>query len=63
MTDKNPSDSTPDYMAEKFIALRAYEYWQQRGQPFGSAQIDWLRAVDEISREMTTASGARQDLK
>jgi len=63
MTDKNPSDSIPDYMSEKFIALRAYEYWQQRGHPFGSAQIDWLRAVDEISREMTTASGTRQDLK
>ena len=48
----------PDsYLADKFVALRAYYYWLQRGCPFGSPIIDWFKAVGDISREMTLASG------
>jgi hypothetical protein len=57
MTDKNPANSSPDYMADKFIALRAYEYWEKRGKPFGSPTDDWFRAIEDINGEMTQASG------
>jgi hypothetical protein len=30
------------------IAALAYEYWQERGQPEGSAEEDWHRAVKEL---------------
>lgn len=32
------------------IAVLAYSYWLERGQPDGSAEEDWLRA----ERELTT---------
>jgi hypothetical protein len=44
-------------LAERFIALRAYEYWVQRGCPFDSPDIDWFKAIEDIRREMTQASG------
>ena len=48
----------PDtYLAEKFIALRAHEYWVQRGCPLDSADIDWFKAIEDIRGEMTVASG------
>jgi hypothetical protein len=44
------------------IAQRAYELWQQRGCPEGSAEQDWLEACDElrasrVSAEARSASG------
>jgi len=53
----------PDYRADTPIARRAYEYWEQRGHPFGSPETDWLRAVTEINREMTRASRTAVHLK
>jgi Protein of unknown function (DUF2934) len=32
------------------IANLAYAYWQERGRPFGSPDIDWLRAEARIGR-------------
>jgi len=32
---------------EDAIRLRAYHYWQERGCPVGSPELDWLRAVQE----------------
>jgi hypothetical protein len=49
----------PDYMAYKFIALRAYEYWERRGRPFGSPDCDWFQSISDINREMTSASGSK----
>jgi hypothetical protein len=63
MPDKDPSDSTPDYMADKFIALRAYEYWEKRGSPFGSPTVDWFKAIEDIKDDMTRASGTRFSMK
>lgn len=33
------------------IAARAYQLWQAKGRPAGSAQEDWLRAVEELRSE------------
>jgi hypothetical protein len=30
------------------IELLAYEFWQARGCPFGSAEEDWVRAVEQL---------------
>ena len=37
-----------DPMEDKAIAQRAFEYWNERGRPFGSPEEDWYRAEREI---------------
>lgn len=37
------------------IARLAYSYWERRGRPVGSPDIDWLRAERELLSEMNTA--------
>jgi hypothetical protein len=37
------------------IARLAYFYWEHRGRPIGSPDIDWLRAERELLPEMNTA--------
>jgi hypothetical protein len=32
---------TPSY---EEIAILAEQYWQERGRPFGTPEVDWLRA-------------------
>jgi hypothetical protein len=56
------SKPAADYMGDKFIARRAYQYWEQRGRPFGSPDIDWLKAIENIHIEMTFASGSDPSL-
>ena len=33
------------------IELRAYQLWEQRGRPWGTAEIDWFAAEREISED------------
>ena len=35
------------------IAVLAYDYWEQRGRAFGTPELDWYRAVDDMNRERT----------
>jgi len=30
------------------VAKRAYLFWEQRGRPFGSPEVDWWRAEREL---------------
>lgn len=32
----------------RMIAERAYRYWEERGRPIGSPEIDWSRAAMEL---------------
>jgi hypothetical protein len=50
--EKAPLTSAAQYdpMEEKAIAQLAYEYWTQRGCPFGSPEVDWYRAEREIKK-------------
>jgi len=58
MTEQgNETNRSPDYMGDKFIAIRAYQFWEDRGKPFGSPDLDWFRAKEDIRREMTRVSG------
>jgi Protein of unknown function (DUF2934) len=40
--------TTADNATEAEIAARAYELWQERGCPIGSAQEDWFKAEHEL---------------
>ena len=40
-TDSAMATRTPTY---EDVAILAEQYWQERGRPFGSPEIDWLRA-------------------
>jgi hypothetical protein len=49
MTD---SRSTPEYNdpSHDEIARLAYFYWEARGRPEDSPEIDWLRAEEDLGR-------------
>jgi Protein of unknown function (DUF2934) len=36
---------------DKEIADLAYRYWEQRGRPVGSPDIDWHSAAHDVDRE------------
>ncbi len=40
---------------EEVIRVRAYQLWEHRGHPYGSAMEDWL----EAETELVSTSGAR----
>lgn len=47
---------TPEIMSiEEAIRFRAYQLWEHRGHPYGSAMEDWLRAETEVASD----NGAR----
>jgi len=37
---------------EERVRQRAFELWEQRGRPIGSAEVDWFRAEKEIDAEL-----------
>jgi hypothetical protein len=44
---QRPLDLRTDFLGEdrhEFVAKLAYKYWEERGRPFGSPEIDWFRA-------------------
>jgi hypothetical protein len=56
------SDQTPLHEARhKIIAEKAYYYWEQRGRPIGSPEVDWLQAEREVDREAPWSSGEHQN--
>ena len=44
------------------VARLAYRFWEERGSPFGSSEIDWHRAEQELQArsETTEPVGNRQ---
>ena len=36
------------------IARLAYQFWEERGRPFGSSEMDWLRAEQELQARPET---------
>ena len=37
-----------DALNAQDVAKLAYLFWEERGRPFGSPEIDWSRAVREL---------------
>jgi hypothetical protein len=49
----------PDFLGEgrhEFVAKLAYQYWEARGRPFGSPEVDWF-AAERTLYESLVASG------
>jgi Protein of unknown function (DUF2934) len=47
---------TPQFInPEEAIRVRAYQLWERRGHPYGSAMEDWLQAETEV----VSLNGAR----
>lgn len=49
--DEVQAPAPSDELTDAEIALRAYSYWEARGFHGGSADADWLRAVEELRQE------------
>jgi len=47
------------------VARLAYQFWEERGRPLGSSEIDWFRAEQELQARPETAEpvGNRQAIK
>lgn len=50
----------PDYLDRDEIASRAYDLWQSRGCPQGTAEQDWLEAEHQLRRERVARLEATQ---
>ena len=35
--------------AQELTAKLAYQFWEQRGRPFGSPEVDWFSAVKALA--------------
>jgi len=45
----------PDFLGEdrhEFIEKLAYQYWEARGRPIGSPQVDWFQAERDFYASM-----------
>ena len=38
------------------IELRAYEFWEERGRPWGTPEIDWFKAEGELAGDESALS-------
>lgn len=50
----------PDFLGEsrhEFVARLAYQYWERRGMPLGSPEVDWF-AAERALYESLLASGS-----
>ena len=58
--EKEPVELTPDFLGEsrhEFVARLAYQYWERRGMPLGSPEVDWF-AAERALYESLVASGS-----
>ena len=58
MDKQKPLELIPDFLGEsrhEFVAKLAYQYWQERGRPFGSPEADWFRAERAVYSSLLTS--------
>lgn len=54
-----PLELTTDFLGEdrhEFVAKVAYKFWEERGRPFGSPDVDWFAAERAVYSSLV-ASG------
>lgn len=44
-----------------YIETLAYQFWEERGRPLGSAEEDWFRAERELRHHLGLSSQSRLD--
>jgi hypothetical protein len=57
---RQPVELIPDYLYEdrrEFIEKLAYKFWEERGRPLGSPDVDWLAAEGAVNSSLE-ASGS-----
>jgi hypothetical protein len=57
MNEREGCKGQHEPMIDKEIAMLAYHYWEERGRPLGSADVDWYRATEEINRQLNSHIG------
>ena len=53
-----PLELIPDYSYEdrhEFVEKLAYKLWEERGRPFGSAEVDWFAAERAVYLALMTS--------
>jgi hypothetical protein len=48
---QQPIELTTDFLGEdrhEFVAKLAYKLWEERGCPFGSPDVDWFAAEQQV---------------
>ena len=56
---QQPLELTTDFLGEdrhEFVAKVAYKFWEERGRPFGSPNVDWF-AEERAVYSSLVASG------
>jgi hypothetical protein len=56
---QQPLELTTDFLGEdrhEFVAKVAYKFWERRGRPFGSPDVDWFAAERAVYSSLV-ASG------
>jgi hypothetical protein len=56
---QQPLELTTDFLGEdrhEFVAKVAYKFWEERGRPFGSPDVDWFAAERAVYSSLV-ASG------
>ena len=56
---QQPLELTTDFLGEdrhEFVAKVAYKFWEERGCPFGSPDVDWFAAERAVYSSLV-ASG------
>jgi hypothetical protein len=56
---QQPMELTTDFLGEdrhEFVAKLAYKFWEGRGRPFGSPEVDWFAAERAVHSSLV-ASG------
>jgi hypothetical protein len=59
LDEQQPLELTTDFLGEdrhEFVAKVAYKFWEERGRPFGSPDVDWFAAERAVYSSLV-ASG------
>lgn len=59
LESQQPLELTTDFLGEdrhEFVAKVAYKFWEERGSPFGSPDVDWFAAERAVYSSLV-ASG------
>jgi hypothetical protein len=54
MVGRDPSDQQ--------IQLRAYQFWEERGMPWGTPETDWFKAEHELTKPEGTLSRVAREV-
>ena len=57
---QQPLELTTDFLGQdrhEFVAKVAYKFWEERGRPFGSPDVDWFAAERAVYSSLVVGLG------